>query len=250
MRVRLSLSKLGWLACRKHLTVDARLDSLGGPVRLRSHSTDISVVRELLLSGGYAAIPRHAGQPVKTIVDLGANTGLATRWLVRHYPGARVVCVEPEASNARLLRHNVATLEQNAAVVVEACVGSRERRVVLRSQTGAWGYSMVDVQEIRTDGDAEVLTMERILREAGVDDVDVLKCDIEGAEREVFDSCEPWIQRVRLAVVECHRDLDGEGLLELIERNGGRFELVDRLPDPTRGYETVALRNKMLSTGE
>jgi hypothetical protein len=81
------------------------------------------------------------------------------------------------------------------------------------------------------------------LDETGVHEVDLLKCDIEGAEREVFSACAPWINRVRIAIIECHRGLRSDDLLQLIEANGGCFELVDRQPNDVRGFETIALRN-------
>jgi Methyltransferase FkbM domain len=39
--------------------------------------------------------------------------------------------------------------------------------------------------------------------EAGIDSVDLLKVDIEGAEKEVFESC-PWISKVRVLAIELH----------------------------------------------
>jgi hypothetical protein len=46
--------------------------------------------------------------------------------------------------------------------------------------------------------------MDTLLREHGVDRVDVLKVDIEGAEKEVFASCSSWIDRVGVLIVEFH----------------------------------------------
>jgi FkbM family methyltransferase len=242
MRVRLSLSKLGRLACRHPMTVDVSLASFGGRVRLRSHTTDISVARELILGDSYGALARNVRAPVRSIVDLGANTGLAARWLRTRWPDATLVCVEPEQHNAGTLRENI-----RDAQIIEACVGARERRVALRTRTGAWGYKMIELSEPDAPAETEVLTMERILGTCGLGEVDVLKCDIEGAERELFEDCASWIERVRLATVECHRGLDGDKLLALIESNGGHFELVDRVRDPERGYETVTLRNLALA---
>jgi len=34
--------------------------------------------------------------------------------------------------------------------------------------------------------------------------IDVLKCDIEGSETEVFKDCSSWIRRVRCMAVEVH----------------------------------------------
>ena len=47
------------------------------------------------------------------------------------------------------------------------------------------------------------ITMETAMREAGIDSIDLLKMDIEGAEIEVFESCR-WIRKVRVVAIELH----------------------------------------------
>jgi len=225
MQVRLSLSRVGRLACPHHVTRWVDVRNLGGPVALRSHTSDISVLGELLLGDAYGTIERHAPEHVHSILDLGANTGLAARWLMRRHPDARIMCVEPEPGNVEILRQNLAGTD---AVIVPMCVGARERRVALASSTGEWGYRMTD--EV---GDVRVTTMDAILPWF-IGSIDVLKCDIEGAEGELFEDA-PWMDRVGVAVVECH-GIPGERILP----DGWR--IVEREPNPMRpAYETVTL---------
>lgn len=224
MRVRLSLSKVGWLACPNPIVVRVHLRSFGGPVWLRSHTSDISVLNEQLISDGYGAITRYAEKP-GTILDLGANTGLVARWLRHRYPAARLICVEPEHENLALLVRNV----DGTAEVIGACIGARERRVALTSSTGAWGYRMTG-----EPGETPVVTMDRLIAEHDLDRIDVLKCDIEGAEAELFEDA-PWMNRVGMAVVECH-GFPGEQILP----EGWRIAERDGNPKRPR-YETVTL---------
>lgn len=239
MRVRLSQSKIGWLVCPSPIVVDVHLRSLGPDVRLRSHTTDISVLGELLVGGSYARVPALAGGHVGSVVDLGANIGLTSRWMAQLWPGASLVCLEPEPGNVSSLRHNVLALG-GAARVVEACVGGRERRVRLASTTGEHGFAMVE--GAATGPEVDVITMDHVLAQGGVGAIDVLKCDIEGAERELFASCRSWIDRVGVAVVECHDGFGADELIGLLGANGARFELVEREVNPDYGCETVTLR--------
>ena len=103
MRVRLSLSKVGFLVCPKPIVVDVNLRSFGFGVRLRSHTTDISVLGEIVVSHGYDAVLPLLVGPVRTIIDLGANIGLVSRWFAARWPDARIACVEPEAGNVDVL---------------------------------------------------------------------------------------------------------------------------------------------------
>ena len=127
--------------------------------------------------------------------------------------------------------------EVPTAVVVPACVGGRERQVSLATTNGEFGFAMHDDGE----GDVAVVTMERVLAEAGVDSIDILKCDIEGAELELFEDCSSWINRVRAAVVECHDGLTAEALQAILHRNGGDFTIVDRRITADFDCEVVTL---------
>jgi FkbM family methyltransferase len=236
MRVRLSQSKVGRWVTPKPITVDVDLQTLGPAVRLRSHTTDISVLKELLVGDSYTPLPER--DDVRTVVDLGANVGLSFRWLRSRYPEARFVCVEPEPGNAEVLRANVRAVDPDA-IIHEACIGGRERLVALSTTSGEWGFRMTDDE---ADGALPVITMEALIEGAGIDRIGVLKCDIEGAEAEVFADCGSWIDRVDLLSIECHSDVVGTGeLLETLRANGGRFDVRHLETNPHLGFDIVTL---------
>lgn len=231
MHARLSLSRVGpFVAPRQRvICVDAR--NLGPRVMVRTHTSDISVFGELA-NGAYRHLPSMPN--AKTIIDLGANTGLAARWLHRRYPQATLVCVEPDPGNADILRVNTTELP---VTVIEACVGGHERTVSLASSTGEFGY------RIDGGGTIPVLTMQQVLERAGMASgpLDIVKCDIEGSERELLETCSDWIARVRACVVECHAPYTAKDAMAAIARAGGRFNSVHTERDPAYGVETVTL---------
>ena len=57
-----------------------------------------------------------------------------------------------------------------------------------------------DVEALKT------ITISKILKESGFDKIDLLKIDIEGAEKEVFgaDNVDEWLSRVNVLVIELH----------------------------------------------
>ena len=227
MRVRVARSRgVGRLVCPRPLVARVRIPSLGGDVWLRSHSSDICVLAEQLVSGTYDAVQDHPGD-VRTILDLGANTGLVARWLLTRFPESRIVCVEPEPGNAEILRRNLAAVNGRATVVAK-CVGASERRVSLATTSSDWGFAMTE-----GPGDVEVTTMDRIIAEQSITGIDLLKCDIEGAEREVFEDCSSWIGAVRFAVVECH----GFPATDLLPD----WRVIEHEKDPAYDTETVIL---------
>jgi FkbM family methyltransferase len=239
MRVRLSQSKVGRWVTPRPITVRVDLRTLGPSVTIRSHSSDISVLKELLMGGSYEPLPEV---PVDSVVDFGANIGLSFRWLRARYPGARFLCVEPEPGNLELLRTNVRAVDGRARIVA-ACVGGRERRVRLLGGRGEWGFRMTDERDVATQSAAvDVRTVPALLTEAGIDRIGVLKCDIEGAEAEVFEDCRSWIHRVDAMSVECHADsMSTEALLDALSANGGRFQVTHLERNPELGFDLVTL---------
>ena len=224
LRMRLSRTPLGRLVCRRRIGVDIRLRSLG-TVFLRSHTTDILVLGELIEARSYEPLAAAAPGRVLTIVDLGANTGLASRWLLERFPGARVVAVEPEEGNLAVLRRNLRSVGERAQIL-NACIGATERRVVMVGGREVGGREDCFRMTDDGDGDTQVVTMNRVLEKLGSARIDVLKVDIEGAEEELFGDCGHWIDRVGVLSVECHHPFTAERLLEQLVRSGARLDSV------------------------
>lgn len=240
MQVRLSQSKIGGLVCPRPVVAEASMRSLGGTVRLRSHTTDISVLGELVVGDGYLPVLDALPEPPRTIVDLGANTGLAARWFLTRWPAARLAAVEPERGNLEQLRANVARYDGQVSIV-PAAVGVRERTAMLHTTSGEYGYTMVGEPVDGHGTEVPVVTMAHILDTCGFDTIDLLKSDIEGAERELFSDCADWIDRVRAMVIECHGDYTVADLLADLERAGARFTVVHHDRKPAFGFEVGVL---------
>lgn len=240
MRVRLSQSLVGRWVTPHPIEVDVDLVTLGPSVRLRSHTTDISVLSELLVGHSYDPLP--ADPRVDTVVDLGANTGLSCRWLRARYPSARFICVEPDPGNLEALRANMRAFDGRSEVVA-ACIGGHERTVGLTTSSGEWGFHMTEVHDSAASSvEVGVMTMGRLLADTGVERIGVLKCDIEGAEAELFADCRSWIGRVDAMSVECHYDfMRTDALLEALAGNGAHFAVRHLERNAHMGFDVVTL---------
>lgn len=246
MRIRLAQSKVGKWVCPNRIERKVSLKQLGRDVFLRSHTTDISVLSELIVSHGYDPLLDAIHEPPDTIVDLGANIGLVSRWFLQRFPGAQIAVVEPESGNYSVIEKNLKSFG-GQVTLFNGCIGSWERMVDLDTSLGEWGNRMV---EPKSDEDVEglcpVITMNALLQRAGFDTIDVLKCDVEGAEEELFSSCQSWIERVKMAVVEVHGKLEADWLVEELARNGTTFEIVHLERNP--GYHSQVVTLKRIGT--
>jgi FkbM family methyltransferase len=142
------------------------------------------------------------------IVDCGANTGYASVFFLHHFPAARVIAVEPDASNADICRRNVRPF-RDRVLVVEKAIWGTVRKLSFVQETRRlgeeWGIQVQASEDKGTNGAVEGIDIPTLIGLAGVDRIDVLKMDIEGSEADVFRSdADKWLPLVDNIAIELH----------------------------------------------
>lgn len=173
---------------------------------LRPGTTDRKVFDEVFIDQIYApALRCLEGIRQPTIVDLGANIGLSTVFFLNALPAATATAVEPDPGNFDLLRENLyRTGVDIRSHAVRAFAGGKAGFAeLLDSGNGAWGMRMGPPSAKGTP----VMPLAAIARQAGMGRISLLKCDIEGAERELFEDLAGWEDLVEYVVLELHADL-------------------------------------------
>jgi FkbM family methyltransferase len=137
----------------------------------------------------------------RLIFDLGANVGYTAIDLALQYPNATIVAVEPEPTNAHILRLNTAAFPQ--VEVVEAGVWPRSAELAVEDVgNDRWGFQVREVGA--GEGDVRAVTVPELIEQVGARSVDLLKLDIEGAEHELLNENTEWLERVRTVLIEFH----------------------------------------------
>jgi len=170
------------------------------PVHLRMRTTDVSVYHEVLLCGQYALDFPYSP---KTIVDAGANIGMASLYFANKYPDARIIAIEPEASNFAMLAKNVKPYPN--IFPVHAALWNRDGKIGV-NPPGSFENPLSKVGfVVREDRGVPVraMTVRTLMTEMGLQSIDTLKVDIEGAEKEVFETCD-WMDTVNCLMIELH----------------------------------------------
>lgn len=180
---------------------------------LRPNSTDFKVFSHVFFHGAYHLenlyfwprlekyynnIIRDGQTPV--IVDCGANIGASPLFFSLKFPDARVVAVEPEASNFELLSKNV---DQNGVETVQKAIHSRVSKVVVDDpRMGAWAFQ---TRETTDSAGIDTITIPELIREN--ERAFVIKIDIEGFESELFEENIEWVAKAPLIILELHDNL-------------------------------------------
>jgi FkbM family methyltransferase len=189
--------------CDLHFSARLRFGSSQAvEINMRRYSGDLFVLFEVLLHRCYY-LPDTLLPPeeVRVILDCGANIGITALYFAWRYPNARIFCIEPDDRNFQMLKRNTGGVERIFAIH-GALVGCPRKIAHLTMDRPAWGNFVTSAE---TGIDVPAFTVEQILDENRLSQVDLLKIDIEGAEKEVFANCE-FLPRVRRIIIELHNN--------------------------------------------
>jgi FkbM family methyltransferase len=187
------------------LTIRKSISEAKHPLYLRVATTDVSVYRQIFVERHYD-IPLDSTPGV--IIDAGANIGLSSVFFALKYPAARILAIEPDKDNFEMLSAN--TREYSNIRPLNAALWSEEGEISLvDSGEGSHGFqTRKDLIQGETPlRSIKAVTIPSVKRDYQFSKIDLLKIDIEGAEKEVFETSKDWINDVQAIMAEVHEHL-------------------------------------------
>jgi FkbM family methyltransferase len=217
---------------RKGTLVSISHPGFDSPLFLRARTTDARVFIQIFIEEElFAEVDRFAS----FVVDAGAYSGLSSAYLSRTFPNARILAMELEASNFALLQIN--TVGIPSVIPVHKALWWRTANVNINDLScDAWSYSASECNP-GCAGGIEAVTIDDVLRDYDAEEIDFLKLDIEGAERELFARDSRFLDRVGTLAVELHDRkkpgcnkalelaIDGKGF---VRRQQGEYVVLSR----------------------
>jgi FkbM family methyltransferase len=197
-----------------------------GLIMCRECQEDFAAINTVMCFGAYS-IPA-GDRKFGSVLDLGANVGIATRYFLAALPNVSVVALEPSADNCKVFRMNMAISEGEDRVRLWECaVGAVGGRGQLRSVEGA-RFDSFKIErspsgapscggqtiEVRAIADVTKTLAEPIL----------LKMDIEGSENDVLACRHQWIGRVGYMMIEFHDRVQEKMWLSVLAAEGWKSE--------------------------
>lgn len=199
--------KLGWHAAFKAYFL-ARLLGRSVTVHLHITGTDFHLRGGALDLGSFASF--YLGYPyvptkrIKTILDGGANIGDSAVLFSCRYAPKLIVAAEPDGENFALLKRNTAELP--AIRPVNCALWSHDTTVKLTPVLGSTVSSSVT-----SNGKGcfvAARSISSLAREFGLESFDLVKLDVEGAEREILQSNpSEWLNGCLVFILELHDHL-------------------------------------------
>jgi FkbM family methyltransferase len=165
-----------------------------------------------------------------TILDCGANVGLAAMWLRRAYPQARITAYEADPQVYEVLQRNLNRNGMSGITARHAAIWREASTIPFRCEgSDAGAIDRVGAATAGTLQEVPSVRLRDVLAQSGT--VDFMKMDIEGAELDVLEDAADLLPSVRAMQVEVH-DFDPARrmlprCLTILERAGFEYALGD-----------------------
>lgn len=188
---------------------------------VRLKTSDISVFEQVLVNEDYDLSFLNLNPRI--IVDAGANIGLSSIFFALTYPHAHIFALEPEESNFKMLTKN--TQFYPSILPIHAALWNKQERLQIANQkVDKWAFQVTECKESKSTETVLGLSVDELLSEAETNHIDIMKIDIEGAEKELFESkYENWLDKTNLIIIELHDQLR-EGCSESFYNATNRFD--------------------------
>jgi FkbM family methyltransferase len=175
------------------------------PFYLRARTSDLLIFEQIFVNQEYDFKTQDCP---RVIVDAGAHIGLASIYFSNRYPESKIIAIEPEISNYKMLKKNVASY--NNIITLNAALWDKNEEIDLVDPgIGNWGF-MTQAEERQGEHLGNIshkvhgMTIDKIMDNNCLEKIDILKMDIEGAEREVFMNSSSWLGKVDALIIELH----------------------------------------------
>ncbi len=150
------------------------------------------------------------------IIDAGAHIGDETLRFRYFHPDANIVAIEAEKNNFEVLSKNFSE-DKNVKLFNKALWNEKTTLNIAQHSDSTEAFRVREKDSSNTSStEIKTITIPIIMQENNWDEIDILKLDIEGAEKTIFTkNFDEWIEKVNVFVFEIP-DSDIPGTTQLI----------------------------------
>jgi FkbM family methyltransferase len=181
-----------------------RLKGLAQPVYLRAIRADMQSFVNTFIDPYLEKKPYLP--EAKFVIDAGGNIGYTAILFATWWPQAQIISIEPDLENYELILKNTkgypniralngALWNRMATLCIEA--GQEDGFVVKEINNG--------LKEIKPENLTTGISMDELMERYGKTQIDFLKLNVEGSEKEIFSGqYEAWLPKTQALLVEIH----------------------------------------------
>jgi FkbM family methyltransferase len=166
---------------------------------LRSGTSDVNAFYQIIIRKEYD-IPFISNPEI--IIDGGANIGLFALVIKSKFPDARVISIEPDQENFKVLQKNLAGYSDVYCENYGLWNKETNLKVYDKFEMGKW--AMVVEESEKEDG-IKAVSINKVMEMFSLNRIDILKLDIETSEKVLFrNNYENWLSKTKMIIIELH----------------------------------------------
>jgi len=195
LRTWLLLKRLAINSSKNYTPVPVSLRNLQNPIFLRPGTSDIGTIINNIVREEYGQF-KPSNEP-QWMIDAGAYIGDTTAYFLSRFPRLKVIALEPHPTNYDMATLNLKNYSSRVILIKKGLWVDDQYHFFNGDFTGA---------SIKDKGfKIECISIPTLLKNYSIDRIDILKMDIEGAEKNIFmANPEVWLNKINLLIIEIH----------------------------------------------
>jgi FkbM family methyltransferase len=193
--------------------------------QLRLAGSDVWVFNQVILNSSYQYLldvyNKEFGLAPTTIVDAGANIGVASIYFSAFCSNSTIMAIECDAENIEIAKQNTSVNSLSSIRFIQAALWPTSAKLSIMKDFRdklEWSFRVKE----DSNGDIVSITPQQVV--SGFSgSIDIFKIDIEGGESNLFNSTTDlnWLKTVKMIAMEIHEEVSPREkiLLELKKFN-------------------------------
>lgn len=215
---------------------------------LRIESSDLNVFDQVIINKEYGHLSSLIDKcDLKNrrlkVIDCGSNIGLFSLWLLYNFKIEKIFCFEADSKNFEFQNLSIERLDFNSMVksfnLAIWPVSNQDLFVTDSFRDGReWARMVTMKSDLSFEKKVKSICLNNILNLINLDEIHLLKIDIEGAEKEVFEndsSFDKLLNFVSIIAIEIHDEVKCDEMIRLKLLKFGFT--IETIGETTYGYK-------------
>jgi FkbM family methyltransferase len=186
----------------KNKTLTVQLKHLQHPITLRCIRADMQSFVNTFIDP-YLEKKAYM-EDARFVIDAGANIGFTAVLYANWWPNATIVCIEPDGENAALTKENIRPYK-NVHLIQAGIWHSDAHLRIEAGQEDGFVVREVKGETVRDENSTTGISIDAIMKQFNATQIDFLKMNVEGSEKEVFSkNYANWLPNTTAMLVELH----------------------------------------------
>jgi FkbM family methyltransferase len=150
------------------------------------------------------------------VIDAGAYYGLFTLYAANKVgPTGKVIALEPSLKNFNILNKRAKKAKYNNIVTINKGLYNKKTSLTLEKES-----FLSSSKQVSENASGETIltdTLDNIIKELDLKEINFIKMDVEGVELEILESAEKSLKITRNLAIACYHLRDGKTTGKILE---------------------------------